>query len=354
MFPKNKLSQEINYPLVSVIIPVYNGIKNGLEICLNSVISQTYQNLQIIVVNDGSEDSSKDLISNLINDNRIKYLEHQQNMGLSATWNDGILLAEGDFLVLLQQDCSFADPNTVELVVQNVIEEQILFLTGYQECESNKLNIFQRILRIRINEGGTHPFSHITTLLTENKCDFIASSLMKHIGSFDEKFPNVGQDLLFSMKLTKLGVEIKISDKLRYNIMYNGEDTYKKLLFKEFSYGLASIPLYLTWRRNNFSPHSNNSVDLASKKLHSRLFNVIFPFFWSISLLANFFIISNYTFFSSVILLIGWVIYNLTKIFDNNRKNKKAKIPIVRSLFILTSLDFVYMAGALFGSLKFK
>ena len=84
-----------NNPLISVIVPVYN-IEKYLSACLNSIIRQTYQNLEIICINDGSTDSSAEILQEYAKkDRRIKIIS-QENAGLSAARNAGIKAATGD------------------------------------------------------------------------------------------------------------------------------------------------------------------------------------------------------------------------------------------------------------------
>ena len=73
---------------VSVIIPVHNSSKHIKE-CIDSVINQTYKNIEIIVVDDASEDNSAKIIKS-INDSRIKIIELKQNVGAATARNKGI------------------------------------------------------------------------------------------------------------------------------------------------------------------------------------------------------------------------------------------------------------------------
>ncbi len=91
-------------PKVSVIIPVYNTQKY-LEICLDSVINQTYNNLEIIIINDASPDDSQILINNYAKkDPRIVTLVHSQNNGLYQTRISGIMRANGTYIMHLDSD----------------------------------------------------------------------------------------------------------------------------------------------------------------------------------------------------------------------------------------------------------
>lgn len=88
-------------PLISIIIPVYNG-ESTIERCISSVLSQSYENYEIIVVDDGSSDNSHSVIARY-NDNRIKYVK-KENGGVSSARNLGIELSCGDYVLFLDCD----------------------------------------------------------------------------------------------------------------------------------------------------------------------------------------------------------------------------------------------------------
>jgi glycosyltransferase involved in cell wall biosynthesis len=92
----------MNKPLVSVIIPCYNYAKY-VEEAITSVQKQTYKNVELIVINDGSTDKSDETIRKLQDKYRFKYYT-QANQGIVATRNKGIELAEGDYLIQLDAD----------------------------------------------------------------------------------------------------------------------------------------------------------------------------------------------------------------------------------------------------------
>lgn len=88
---------------ISVIIPVYN-VKKYLQKCVDSVVNQTYKNLQIILVDDGSTDGSGELCDLLAEkDSRIKVI-HKKNGGLSSARNSGLENATGDYVTFLDSD----------------------------------------------------------------------------------------------------------------------------------------------------------------------------------------------------------------------------------------------------------
>ena len=78
--------------LISIIIPVFNNEKH-LERCVKSVIAQTHQHLEIIIINDGSQDHSATIIEELAAHDRRIITFHQENQGVSAARNKGLHLA---------------------------------------------------------------------------------------------------------------------------------------------------------------------------------------------------------------------------------------------------------------------
>jgi glycosyltransferase involved in cell wall biosynthesis len=105
-------------PLISVIMPVYNCEKY-LKEAIESVLSQTYQNVELVIVNDGSTDSSKEIILSF-KDSRIRFFENERNSGIVFTRNRGLDEANGEFVATLDSD---------DIALPERIEKQAGFLT---------------------------------------------------------------------------------------------------------------------------------------------------------------------------------------------------------------------------------
>ena len=102
---------------VSVVIPVYNVI-SFLERCVNSVLRQTYKDLEIILVDDGSTDGSGELCDKIAtSDTRIRVI-HQENQGLSGARNTGILQARGEYIAFLDSDDEWLLSDGLERLIQ--------------------------------------------------------------------------------------------------------------------------------------------------------------------------------------------------------------------------------------------
>ena len=107
--------------MISVIVPVYNTEKQ-LERCISSICRQTYQDLEIIVIDDGSTDSSGILCDSLARrDSRIKVF-HQENQGLSAARNNGMEIAGGEYIAFVDSD-DWISPVMLETLHSALIRE---------------------------------------------------------------------------------------------------------------------------------------------------------------------------------------------------------------------------------------
>ena len=112
----------MSYPLVSVIIPVYN-VEPYLCKALDSVVNQTYHNLEIIVIDDGSTDGSGIICDQYqIKDSRVHVI-HQDNQGLSSARNVGIDIMHGEIVAFLDPDDAYL-LNMIEALVERLIEDQ--------------------------------------------------------------------------------------------------------------------------------------------------------------------------------------------------------------------------------------
>lgn len=106
------------YDLISVIIPIYN-IEKYVERCIKSIINQTYSNLEIILVDDGSSDSSPEICDKFANiDSRIIVI-HKKNGGLSDARNNGLKIAKGNYISFIDGD-DYIKPFMYEVLIKNI------------------------------------------------------------------------------------------------------------------------------------------------------------------------------------------------------------------------------------------
>jgi len=130
---------------VSIIIPVYN-VEKYIEQCLDSVIHQTYKNLEIIIVNDGSSDNSYSICEKYANSDNRFVLITQQNGGLAKARNEGIKASSGDIISFVDSD-DFLDEQMIEKMVGLYLETAAdIVCTGYDEYDDEKSFFIQHIM----------------------------------------------------------------------------------------------------------------------------------------------------------------------------------------------------------------
>jgi glycosyltransferase involved in cell wall biosynthesis len=109
-------------PLVTVLMPVYNG-EEFLHEAIESILKQTYLNFELLIINDGSTDSSENIILSYP-DTRIRYIKNESNIKLIATLNNGFALAQGKYIVRMDAD---------DYSVKERLQKQVAFMEANPE-----------------------------------------------------------------------------------------------------------------------------------------------------------------------------------------------------------------------------
>ena len=108
---------------ISVIVPVYNG-EEYIERCINSVLNQTYKNIEVIVINDGSQDDTMTVLSKYKNVPNVVIVE-KENEGVSKARNIGIERATGTYIYFLDAD-DWIEPATFEVAIREIKDYDFL------------------------------------------------------------------------------------------------------------------------------------------------------------------------------------------------------------------------------------
>ncbi len=137
-----------NKGLISVIIPVYN-VEKYLKECVDSVLYQTYKNYEIILVDDGSTDSSPQICDEYASKYECVSVIHKENSGLSHTRNKGLSVAQGEYVYFLDSD-DYIDSNAFTMLVESIENENadfVFFDSRSFEDDSRNFNIPQNYIR---------------------------------------------------------------------------------------------------------------------------------------------------------------------------------------------------------------
>ena len=183
---------------ITVIIPMHNSSKHILE-CLESVIKQTYKNLEIIVVDDASKDNSLELVKNIkVKDNRIKVIELKENVGAGIARNKGIEAATGDYIAFLDSD-DYWLLDKLEKQVKFMEENNYTFIYGGYDYFKNGRRKKAKV-----------PKSMNYNQLLKNHAIFTSTVMlnMEHLSKEDIFMPNLrrGQDYGAWWNILKKGI----------------------------------------------------------------------------------------------------------------------------------------------------
>ena len=135
---------------ISVIVPVYN-VEKWLNMCIDSILAQSYKNLEIILVNDGSTDKSKDICdSDSKKDNRVRVL-NIKNSGQSVARNIGLKEAKGDYILFIDSDDYISDKAIIEKFINILDSNNYDFIyTSYCRFEDGNEEKITEILPINL------------------------------------------------------------------------------------------------------------------------------------------------------------------------------------------------------------
>ena len=111
--------------MVSIVIPCYNVLEY-VEECVCSVLAQSYDNLEIILVDDASSDGTQDVLNRItLSDERVVLHRHKHNLGLGPARNTGVTLAHGQYLFFLDSDDYLATSDVLETLVNTILEQSV-------------------------------------------------------------------------------------------------------------------------------------------------------------------------------------------------------------------------------------
>lgn len=209
--------------LISIIVPVYN-VSDYIEKCVKSILAQTYENIEIILVDDGSKDDSGNKCEQLKQmDKRIKVI-HKENGGLSSARNAGIDIAKGKYLTFIDSD-DYVNVDFIKVLYNNLI--------NYKSDISAV-----SVKKVYNQNQDTHEFNKSNITITEGI----------------EKYYNIYNSKAFVTVVSwnKL-YKRKIFENLRYKegILHEDEEIIHKILSKANRIVYDDAKLYYYFQRNN-------------------------------------------------------------------------------------------------------
>ncbi len=219
-------------PLVSVIMPVYNGEKY-LKRCLNSVLRQTYDRLEILCLDDGSSDRSPEILDGYQKRFPEKIIVfHQENMGTGRTRNRAISLAEGTYLMFADNDDIY-DRDYVRTMVSYIEEEDLdMVIAGYRMVSDQGKILASCPIR---DSYPWDKFRLLTAWIKILRRDYVLANKI----SFGE-IP-LGEDIVFSISACNYTDKIRCVDYIGYNWVQYPDSVFHSVQKKKMLDGLETI-----------------------------------------------------------------------------------------------------------------
>lgn len=199
---------------VSIIIPVYNTDKEYLDCCIQSLIDQTYKDIEIIIIDDGSIDEvSRNCDLYLKRDNRIKVF-HKENSGISTTRNLGVNKSSGKWVFFMDSD-DWLELDAIEKLIENSKDMQVVigrffmdnkkYIGGYNEeiiiDDNNKKDLINSIF-----------FDHHNKYCwVESACAklYLKDFLLENKIRFNDSIATIGEDIVFNFEVYDNAEKIK-------------------------------------------------------------------------------------------------------------------------------------------------
>lgn len=214
-------------PKVSVVIPCYND-KNYIQETIQSIECQTFQNFEVIVIDDGSDDTTKQVLQTLIND-RTKVIT-QTNRGPSAARNKGFDVASGDYILTIDAD---------DIVEETFLEKAVAILNENTAvgAVSSYCNVF--IKKYEITSEHTPGGGVLKDFLFDNNSvsfALIRKKTWQDTGGYDEAMLTGFEDWEFWISITKKGWKVDMIPEFLFNYRIkdkNSVDKNAKLHYRE-------------------------------------------------------------------------------------------------------------------------
>lgn len=205
-------------PLISVIIPAYN-IEEYIERCLKSVCAQTYTNLEIIVVDDGSKDYTGEIIDRIAKeDSRIVPI-HKKNAGVSAARNTGLDRATGDYIGFVDGD-DIIEEDMYEFLINNALRyDADISHCGYQMVFPDRVDYYYNTGEVRIQDN----YQGVYDLIKADKVEPGLWNKLFKVELIGKKRLNeeilINEDLLFNYMIFSTSTKNVYQDKSKYHYM---------------------------------------------------------------------------------------------------------------------------------------
>lgn len=208
---------------VSIIVPIYNTLKEYLDECIKSLINQTYNNIEIILVDDGSQKETADICDSYKSlDDRIIVI-HKENEGVSIARNTGLRSATGDWILFVDSD-DWLEIDAVENLIKHKSNCDVIYSSAYMKTDDGKSDIIDSKFDGNVSEENFDRYI-LGLLLKKFSAALWAKLYSKKFLLDNEIFLSpslsIGEDLVFNIKVLSKAKKITITKDIIYNYRVN-------------------------------------------------------------------------------------------------------------------------------------
>lgn len=250
---------------ISVIVPVYN-VEKYLKRCIDSILNQTYKNLEIILIDDGSTDNSLEICEIYKKKDERIILIHKKNSGLGLTRNVGMENSTGKYIMFVDSD-DYLDTNMIENLYNDLIKNKAdTCIGGFKRVFDKSTDVYENKYAGRIFEGHDTTNIVLAKMLGKNSQidDHIEMSAWKTLFSkniIEEnniKFPSerefISEDIIFNTEYFPNAQRVYMSSNIGYNYCDNSNSlttkynpnrfVLQKKLFEELKLRTIKLGIY--------------------------------------------------------------------------------------------------------------
>lgn len=204
-----------NRELISVIVPAYNA-ERTINRCIDSILSQTYENIEIIIINDGSKDETENKCKKYLQNEKIRYI-NIKNSGVSNARNIGIEKATGKYIIFVDSD-DYLENIMIEELYKNVKDGIDLVICGKNLVKTE--GIIKENIDIDNNIFTKEDFIKIykSKILNPPYCKLYKAEIINKYNIKFDKTISIGEDLLFNiLYLKNIGKNVIVIKENLYN-----------------------------------------------------------------------------------------------------------------------------------------
>lgn len=345
-------SKKLRTPMVSIIVPAWNE-EVGLVRTIKTILTNTYRNFEIVVINDGSTDSSDALMRDFIkkykkekvaeNKKKVRVIyKYKENAGKGHALNYGITLSHGEIIISIDADCVLL-PDTIENFVRHFDDQKVMAVVGNVKVGNQKslletLQYLEFLFSFYFKKAD----SILNTIyIIGGAAGAFRSSVFKKIGLYDCK--NITEDIELSVRVQKAGMKIVYAADAV--VFTEAAATFK---------GLAAQRL--RWKRGRFQTFfEHRDLFYSDKEIHNKILTwlilplavfgdiqLFFEVFFIAFLYIYSFISHDFSSFLSGIIVVSTIFF--VQIWDDKTIEKKDLLtlyvlaPIGWLLFYVTTL----------------